>query len=93
MSSGYTKGPWYATDFCVEAVHPEYNDGNGMTVLAFVTGYFGDRNTQRSNARLIAAAPDGLALALYAVDNPDFDSQVFDRMAREFIAKATGAAP
>jgi hypothetical protein len=45
------------------------------------------------DARLIAAAPDGLALARYAVDNPNFDSEVFDRMAREFIAKATGVTP
>jgi hypothetical protein len=44
-------------------------------------------------ARLIAAAPKALVLARYAVDNPDFDSAVFDHMAREFIAEATGEQP
>lgn len=35
-------------------------------------------------------APELLAVARYAVDNPDFDSAELDRMARAAIAKATG---
>jgi len=43
-----------------------------------------------ANARLIAAAPDLLDAVRYAIDNPDFDSAEFDRLARIAVAKATG---
>lgn len=44
------------------------------------------------DARLIASAPDLLAVIRYAVDNPDFKSDVFDMMARDALALAGGAA-
>jgi hypothetical protein len=46
-----------------------------------------------ANARLIAAAPDGLDLA-YAVARPfDGTDATLGQQARDFIAKATGDAP
>jgi len=55
--------------------------------------YVDSRTEAEANARLMAAAPKALGLARYAVDNPDFDSAVFDHMAREFIAEAAGEQP
>lgn len=94
--SGHTPGPW-STD---EAEHDCPNQsirirGGGRTIAevwiddAPVEDY---NREQRANARLIAAAPDLYELATYAVDNPNFDSAEFDRMARAAIAKATGGS-
>lgn len=77
--TGHTAGPWR-----VEGAYVVGADG-------VITRQAAPYSAALDDLRLIAAAPDGLALARYAVDNPDFDSAVFDRMAREFIAKATGA--
>lgn len=73
---------------------------NGERVcLIDIAPYVEDENEQcrwmdkaTARARLIAAAPDLLAVIRYAIDNPDFNSDVFDQMARAAIAKAQGHA-
>lgn len=49
----------------------------------------GDYRKERAEAHVMAAAQELLQLAIYAVDNSEFDSEEFDRMARAAIAKAT----
>lgn len=86
--SGHTPGDWIArpdphgspNDFCIGLD----DDCSPVDYVAVC---------RARDARLIAAAPKALVLARYAVDNPDFDSAEFDRMAREFIAEATGEQP
>lgn len=88
--SAHTPGPWaqYEGDPLIII------DSTGASLGEISAGSPNvSRSEQIANARLAAAAPDGLALARYAVDNPNFDSSTFDRMAREFIAKATGEQP
>ncbi len=46
----------------------------------------------QGNGQLIAAAPELLEALRYAVDNPEFNSGVFDAMARAAIVKAIGDA-
>ena len=56
----------------------------------------GERRPDMAKARISRAARDRetirslLSVVRYAVDNPEFDSAEFDRMARAAIAKATG---
>ena len=47
------------------------------------------RQADRAKYRLQNAAPELLAALRYAVDNPDFDSQTFDNIARAAVRKAT----
>ncbi len=49
----------------------------------------GDYRKERAEAHVMAAAQELLQLAIYAVDNSEFDSEEFDRMARAAITKAT----
>lgn len=91
----HTPGPWLWRDKSgtLHAAPPEGTQYKyGATVLAPNYEYDSGVDTIVSDddARLIAAAPDLLALAQYAVDNPEFDSEEFDRMARAAIKKATG---
>ena len=85
---GHTPGPW----FCGRALRggQECVIGDGDSVVCFMPDRTIGCTFVPEDARLIAAAPKALVLARYAVDNPDFDSAVFDHMAREFIAEATG---
>ncbi len=97
MSGGHTPGPWKVSSGCDQYVC------NGGFWIASTMGVRGEEGA--ANARLIAAAPDGLAFALahdaymlaagYA--SPDDrhlhpNSAANWRQCRAFIAKATGGA-
>jgi len=98
----HTPGPWHVG--AAYGLHGVRIDG-GVYSERSICGVIGvtrpeyDKGGERprdidtpdgwANAYLIAAAPDLLDLALYAVDNPDFKSDVFEKMARDAIAKAT----
>lgn len=89
----YTPGPWEARESCV--IGP-----NGRVVVACVEGFVsrGDNDEDYATARLIAAAPELLALALRVSSlNPDAGEigdgtlhQLVDA-ARAALAKATQA--
>ena len=81
----HTPGPWVLHE---GATHVRIVGSNGENI------WFEDKRCPcvMEDARLIAAAPDLLAVIRYAVDNPDFKSDVFDQMARAAIAKAQGHA-
>ena len=89
MQTKHTPGPWVTsslpngTEWTVSA-----DDGD---MLADLTGC----PNEKANARLIAAAPDLLALVLDALDDPDVDilGSEWVRDARAAIAKATGGQP
>ncbi len=83
----HTPGPWVQDKWG----HVQDTGGRGVR---FEGVTIAGRSTEetKANARLIAAAPDLLEALRYAVDNPEFSSEVFDRMARAAIAKATGDA-
>lgn len=98
LEMGPTPGPWVALP---EEMDRDYIRVRGTqlgmrykiaNVPTPVQGLEREAGETRANARLIAAAPDLYELATYAVDNPNFDSAEFDRMARAAIAKATGGA-
>lgn len=84
--SEFNPGPWQF--FSDMHGHPYITNEDGGVVawIAPDTCY-----EAFDTASLIAAAPDLLAVIRYAVDNPDFNSDVFDQTARAAIAKATGA--
>ncbi len=91
--SGHTPGPWRIDPRPFSGYGAVHVSG-GQYIVAKALGQTQSCETEATaNARLIAAAPKALVLARYAVDNPDFDSAVFDHMAREFIAEATGETP
>lgn len=92
MNTKHTPGPWKATPCRVYA--PETEDRLELRVT--ISG--GNRDDNRANARLIAAAPDLLealrGLLPDAVGNhiggPDTQARI--DAARAAIAKATGSA-
>ena len=87
-----TKGPW-------RAWHNHIFAGPFNVIKGGISGFRAELCTLNEDdlsekeladiGRLIAAAPDLLAVIRYAVDNPDFNSDVFDQMARAAIIKAT----
>lgn len=98
--SAYTPGPW---DFIepdgVAVRHPQIYSDSGPICNATWLG--NERmNELKANACLLSASPDLLeALCAYRKKFPDHENEAFvqevqdlGRMAREAIAKATGAA-
>ena len=85
MSAKHTPGPWKATARHVTA--PETEDRLELRVT--IGG--GNRDDNRANARLIAAAPDLLEAleACYAALHPN---SAEGKAASAAIAKATGSA-
>lgn len=82
----FSPGPWVKDKYgCL-------GDSNGRQVLVadcglgFASGH--EAPERVANARLIKAAPTMYAALAYAVDNPDFDSAEFDRMARAALTEA-----
>lgn len=100
--SSHTPGPWFSDERGnVWRRNPAdlYENGGGVAgdkpVATAHKGWFGDGFTGypvTANARLIAAAPELLEALKYAIDNSEFNSEEFDKIARVAIAKATGAA-
>jgi hypothetical protein len=91
---GDVPAPWVVEDNDTRCV---VLDACGGLVADCTNGFDGDDGWVMSAAvgplaNLIAAAPDLLAALQYAVDNPEFNSEEFDRMARTAIAKTTGGA-
>lgn len=92
----HTPGPWIA---CEHGDYSDY-DGNCIVILgeggdirtAVVLGFDNDEN--RANARLIASAPDLLALLVELIDieGPQPGTSAWAEKARAAIAKATGSA-
>ena len=94
--SARTKGPWvirndnedmpkeYGPLWVIESILDPNDDESPYMEAILHHGCIID-------AHLIAAAPDLLEVISYAIDNPDFDSNEFDLMARKAIAKATGS--
>lgn len=109
MSEKHTPGPWHTSPLYYSDIpenvrvvicaapksiqHAHTKVGEAAFSPERSDYYVCNRDEAEANARLMAAAPKALVLARYAVDNPDFDSAVFDHMAREFIAEATGETP
>jgi hypothetical protein len=106
MSSGYTKGPWSASE------HGDYSDYDGRCIVILgdddtikVAAVIGDDDEEtNATARLIAAAPELLEALVEIRDLFDMALSfgLFPRNAREgspkakadaAIAKATGATP
>lgn len=87
----HTPGPWRALG---ATVYPDRDCLETLAALAICKRRQHAPTIRKAeaeaNARLIAAAPELLTLARYAVDNPEFDSERFDMMARTAIAKAEG---
>lgn len=86
----HTPGPWHVLNH-----GPHYNNPR-IDHLEIAWSKDGELVTElvygKANADLIAAAPDLLAVARYAIDNPEFRSDEFDRLARAALAKAQGHA-
>ena len=103
-ATSFTPGPWHVSNGKdvlaalgapnADGVRTESNDAWQVAdcehFMSYVGGYEYELSSaeQRANARLIAAAPDLYEALAYAVDNHDFDSAEFDRMARAALAKA-----
>jgi hypothetical protein len=97
----FTPGPWIVNGNEIAA--PEFDNGIA-TWYVRVASVDGTRETGwnaptiKANARLIAAAPDMLAMlheVLALLNNPDADGTDANRVEREIlavIAKATGGA-
>ncbi len=86
----HTPGPWIVEGTLI-AQEPGIADSLEVAFLAELGGGM-DKHMRKANANLIAAAPELLDALRYAVDNPEFNSGVFDAMARAAIAKAIGDA-
>lgn len=94
MSTLHTPGPWRAELGVIVADIP--NDGFKTTAVA----YYGDEwrhadglqygDERDANGRLIAAAPDGLALARAVAAHFEGTDAPLGQMARDLIAKAEG---
>jgi hypothetical protein len=74
--STHTEGEW--------AFHPA-GDNPRADHRAIATFVYLD---SPADGVLIAASPDMYAALSYAIDNPEFDSEEFDRLARAALAKA-----
>lgn len=94
------KGKYYGTRIQVqEGVVEVWGTGNYSPVSPreIATGWTPDYGYDHvesaddyRNACLLAAAPDLQAALSYAVDNPDFNSAKFNRLAHRALAKARG---
>lgn len=87
----HTPGPWEAIKLTEGrfAVGAAYRDENGMPMEGFIADV-----PLEANARLIAAAPDGLTVAkalLHWMDECEQDEPIdaVIALARAFVAKAT----
>ncbi len=91
--SAHTPGPW-RVDAHRQVVTVDYSERTGMSKLIAPTHDGMPRAEQEANARLIAAAPDMLALLkLFVADCEAGHEFAFDSLAaaREVIAKAEAA--
>lgn len=92
MDAKHTPGPWFTG-------LPNHKDSSAigirgeMWVIADMCDDGYSDEVQEANARLIAAAPTMYDVIKYAVDNPNFESGVFDIICRSALKEATGAAP
>lgn len=85
--SGHTPGPWAYQEGADAYTHIVRASGN-----RFICQLSQDRSgTAEANCRLIAAAPDMLALVVEALETAA-PGTGFQARCREAIAKATGAA-
>jgi hypothetical protein len=98
MTTQHTPGPW-SIDGSVNAGNLDVINGEGRIAMiddSRSTGW--NVPTINANARLIAAAPDMLAMlheVIALLNNPDADGTDANRVEREIlavIAKATGDA-
>ena len=96
MKVTHTPGPWRVGKKYVTDIYP--NDG-GMLVARVMTGGISN-NKSHANARLIAAAPELLAAlqsiaetVVYAPEGGHEEVSDCVRIAKQAIAKATGATP
>jgi hypothetical protein len=98
--SAHTPGPWIAdpTGLVVDAAHHASPAKTGTFPVCFPSGYFGRGEQQQANARLIAAAPELLDIALRSLALMQQAAELFDMPlpmgfvadANAAIAKATG---
>ncbi len=97
--STHTTGPWMHTA-TGSVMSGKYSQPFGVVEAGkpnLICGCFGDvaggRGVAEANARLMAAAPDLLALAQAVADNFYGQTAPLGVMARAAIAKATGRDP
>lgn len=110
--TSHTPGPWFVHDFRQASSQPALADitvscvtPDTLTVCSMGNALTATVEEAVANARLIAAAPDGLAFAIAhdayllasGYSGPDSDALHPDaaanwRACRAFIAKATGVA-
>jgi len=83
MNEKYTPSPWF-----IKNDDGIFSERSGLWVATIHTVC--TKEEQSENARLIAAAPELLEALIYAIDNPEFLSLKFDKMARAAIAKVKG---
>jgi hypothetical protein len=97
--SGHTPGPWWVRGWAGQ--HEEHGaqivGPTGKQVASSWGGLYeaapqSEWDRYHADAYLIAAAPELLAALRYTVDNADFDSEEFNRLALNAIAKAEGKA-
>lgn len=87
----FTPGPWKATPDSVGVrtiIVPDRKNGVRLAIATIENRSGYGSETYAANARFIEALPELYAALAYAVDNPEFDSAEFDRMARAALAKA-----
>jgi len=82
--SNYRKGTGFDHGYIIERT-------NGQSIAAINRDSWQTSGEYEANARLIAAAPDALALARAVAGHFKDTDAPLGQMARDFIAKATGA--
>lgn len=104
MSGQHTPGPWRVADKSYGWDHfAAVLDNSGIVANCHIAALSRDHEQTAADARLIAAAPDGLALAEMAMrlidgaalverDHPQAGLRELRLAAEAFIAKATGVA-
>lgn len=100
MNVQHTPGPWEWDDMRTKLVGHKgakvLQDGEGMWDLCSCVAVVDDKPERaRSNARLIAAAPDlleALKLADAMLSGANMNANVVEQKVRAAIAKATGEA-
>ena len=89
----HTPGPWTLTTGADnERIVTSTWDADGLDddVALVYGGNAADPDVREANARLIAAAPDGYALALAVAEYFDGTDAPIGQMARDFIDKVRG---